>query len=202
MTASRSSFFQRLRRAMTRHGKNACAPIRNFKLSACLAFHGVISGRKPELHGKPPLIENEGTFILGDHVVFRSPQSRAEFLIGTGARLSIGSDSYINQGATIACALSIEIGERCLIGEFVAIHDTHFHPLQPGQPVKTAPIRIGRNAWIGHRAVILPGVTIGDHAIIGAGAVVTKDVPARAIVGGNPAKIIRTVDCPDGWRRP
>lgn len=57
-----------------------------------------------------------------------------------------------------------------------------------------APIHIGRNVWIGANATVLPGVTIGDHAVIAAGAVVTKDVPANTVVGGVPAKVIRMMD--------
>lgn len=196
------SFFQRLRCALGRRFENAFRPIHQTRLNLWLAFKGAKAGQQLELHGKLPCITNNGTLVIGNHVVIRSPQHRVELGISTGATLSIGNDSYLNQGATIACNQQIEIGTRCLIGEFVAIYDTHFHPLQPDQPVKTAPVRIGRNVWIGHRAVILPGVTIGDHAVIGAGAIVTKDVPARTIVGGNPAKPIRIVECPDDWRRP
>jgi len=68
--------------------------------------------------------------------------------------------------------------------------------------VRTAPVTIGRNVWIGRGAVLLPGVTIGDHAVVAAGAIVTKDVPAAAVVAGNPARVVRDLGViDDDWRR-
>lgn len=185
-----------------RYARWCVSPLRNALLRTLLRFHGVQCGRDIQSGGGLPSVCNEGTMQLGDRVVVRSPHHRIELHSSPGARLVIGADSYLNQGCTLAATRSIEIGERCLVGEFVAIHDTNFHAVQPGQPVKSAPVRIGHNVWIGHRAIILAGVTIGDHAVIGAGAVVTKDVPARHVVGGNPAKLIRVLECPDAWRRP
>ncbi len=148
-----------------------------------------------------PRISNQGRLYLENHVTFNSPIHPVEVFVGPGASMTIGAGTFINQGTTLAAAASLEIGPHCLVGEFVAIHDTNFHSVSPDQPAKTRPVRIGRNVWIGHRAIILAGVTVGDHAIIGAGAVVTKDVPARTIVAGNPAAPVRTFDCPDDWRR-
>lgn len=174
----------------------------NVFLRLFLRLHGVECGRNLQSDGGLPFVDNQGTMQLGDDLVIRAPRHAIELHASPRARLSIGAGSYLNQGCTLAATQLIEIGERCLVGEFVAIHDTNFHPVQPGAPVKTAPVRIGNNVWIGHRAIILAGVNIGDHAVIGAGAVVTKDVPARTVVAGNPAKPIRTLDCPDEWRRP
>jgi acetyltransferase-like isoleucine patch superfamily enzyme len=148
-----------------------------------------------------PRISNQGRLYLGNNVTFNSPIHPVEVFVGPRATLTIGSGTFINQGTTLAAASSLEIGPDCLVGEFVAIHDTNFHAVSPAQPVKTRPVRIGRNVWIGHRAIILAGVTVGDHAVIGAGAVVTKDVPAKTIVAGNPAQPVRSFDCPDDWRR-
>ena len=67
--------------------------------------------------------------------------------------------------------------------------------------MKAAPVTIGRNVWIGTRAIILPGVTIGDHSVIGAGAVVSRDVPDRAVVVGSPARIVSRFECADNWKR-
>ena len=173
------------------------------RLRLCLRSHGAVVGPSVELYGKTPRVQNDGGQLgVGGFVVFRSPQFRAEISLWPDAVVTIGAHSYVNQGASIAAVNRVEIGERCLIGEFVAIYDTNFHPVEPRSGVKTAPVKIGRNVWIGHRAIILPGVTIGDHAIVGAGAVVTKDVPSLTIVGGNPARPIRTIECPADWRRP
>jgi acetyltransferase-like isoleucine patch superfamily enzyme len=95
----------------------------------------------------------------------------------------------------------IEVGDNCLIGDLVAIFDSNHHPLEPSCPTRIAPVRLGVNVWVGRSATILPGVTVGDHAVIAAGSIVTEDVPTRTLVAGAPARPIRTLDIPDGWRR-
>jgi len=90
------------------------------------------------------------------------------------------------------CSFDREVPELISIGEGVVIamrvtivaHSSYIH--------EVAPVRIGSGVFLGAGCIILPGVTVGDHATVGAGAVVTKDVPERAIVGGNPAKVLRT----------
>ena len=101
-------------------------------------------------------------------------------------------------GATIYARNSIKIGDQCIIGGNVKILDNDFHPADPEIRRKTpvdnfasAPIVIGNNVFIGVNSLILKGVTIGDNAVVGAGSVVTKDVPADALVAGNPARVIK-----------
>ncbi len=88
----------------------------------------------------------------------------------------------------------IHIGDNCMLAPGVHIY-TATHPLDAEERNSGVeygkPVRIGNNVWIGGRAVINPGVTVGDNVVIASGAVVTKDVPANAVVGGNPAKIIK-----------
>jgi acetyltransferase-like isoleucine patch superfamily enzyme len=67
--------------------------------------------------------------------------------------------------------------------------------------VRVAPTRLGNNVWIGRGAIVVPGVTIGDHSVVGAGSVVTHDVPPLTLVAGNPARPIRTLSSHAGWRR-
>lgn len=108
----------------------------------------------------------------------------------------------INANCHIGAINKIVIEKNVLIGSNVLITD-HFHgKIEAGElkipPVKRklyskGPVIIKRNVWIGENAVILPGVTIGENAIVGAGAVVTKDVPSNAVVGGNPARVIKTL---------
>jgi acetyltransferase-like isoleucine patch superfamily enzyme len=97
--------------------------------------------------------------------------------------------------------LSIILGDNCRIGDLVAIFDSDHHSLEPSRPMRIAPVRLGTNVWVGRSATILPGVTIGDHAVVAAGSVVTDDVPARTVVAGVPARPVRTLNVPDGWRR-
>ena len=151
--------------------------------------------------GQQPLIVNAGRLILHGGVRFFGSQHAAELHIAREAVLEIGANTLINQGCTIAAHRSIRIGADCLIGEHVAIHDTHFHAVSPGAAVLTAPVTIGRNVWVGHRGIILPGVEIGDHAVIGAASVVTSSVAARTVVAGIPARAIRTFQCDDEWKR-
>ena len=94
----------------------------------------------------------------------------------------------------IQCANHITIGDNCAIAGDVLIQDTDFHPVmdEDGNPKPISkPIHIGNHVWICAKATILKGVTIGDGAIVAAGAVVTKDVPARCVVAGNPGKIVK-----------
>ncbi len=84
----------------------------------------------------------------------------------------------------------MEIGEKCMIAWDCVIMDRDYHAVE-GVVEQTKPVIIEDNVWIGCRAIILKGVHIGKNAVVGAGAIVTKDVPEYAIVGGNPAKVIR-----------
>ena len=105
------------------------------------------------------------------------------------AILTLGENSYINNGGKIYCEVSISIGDNTYIGFDVEIRDTDSHTLTGS--LRTKPIQIGNNVWIGSKTIILKGVTIGDGAIIGAGSVVTHDIPSKCLVAGNPAKVIR-----------
>jgi acetyltransferase-like isoleucine patch superfamily enzyme len=154
--------------------------------------------------GRPVIsVSPNSTFIFGSNVEVASAV-RATLLgcfqpcvlrtMAPGARLMIGSKTGMS--ATVICAgLSIEIGEECLIGAGAMIFDNDFHAhgaegwrtdVQTG----ARPVKIGRQVFIGARAIILKGVTIGDRATIGAGAVVTRDVPADHVAAGNPASTI------------
>jgi acetyltransferase-like isoleucine patch superfamily enzyme len=115
--------------------------------------------------------------------------------------LVLGERVFINTGAIGVANHSVVVGDDCLIGDLAAIFDCDFHPLEPSRPIRFAPVRLGANVWVGRSVTILPGVTIGDHAVIAAGSIVTDDVPARTLMGGVPARPIRTLDIPDGWRR-
>jgi acetyltransferase-like isoleucine patch superfamily enzyme/coenzyme F420-reducing hydrogenase beta subunit len=99
---------------------------------------------------------------------------------------------FINEGVSITCASTIHIGKGCNIAREAVIRDYDGHYIETLNYRTAKPIVIGNHVWIGYRAMILKGVTIGDGAIVAANAVVTKDVPANCIVAGNPAKIIRS----------
>ncbi|MCK3770681.1 sugar O-acetyltransferase [Microbacterium aerolatum] len=125
-----------------------------------------------------------------DETVTVFPPFAADF----GKSITLGSRIFINSGCRFQDQGGITIGDDCLIGHNVVIATLN-HDLAPSHraDMHPAPVVIGRNVWIGANATILPGVTIGEDAVIGAASVVTKDVPAGAIVVGSPARFVRSV---------
>lgn len=116
------------------------------------------------------------------------------FYTDYGQNITIGKHVFLNASCHFQDQGGITIGDGALIGHNVVLATLN-HELAPDRRQNTipSPIVIERNVWIGANATITPGVTIGDGAIVAAGAVVTKDVPAMTIVGGVPAKIIKTI---------
>jgi len=108
--------------------------------------------------------------------------------------ISIGNNVSINAFVHMWGHGTINIGDDCLIASHVSINSVTHNPevLPYKSNIVTKEVNIGKNVWIGSHSVILPGVKIGDNAIIGAGAVVNKDVPANVTVAGVPAKIIKS----------
>src|SRR5215470_7267574 len=123
---------------------------------------------------------------VGNGAVIRPP-----FHCDYGFNISLGAGVFLNFNCVILDVVAVSIGDKTQIGPGVQIL-TADHPRDPAERLSGLefgrPIAIGRNVWIGGAAVILPGVTIGDDAVIGAGAVVTRDVPSGMTVVGNPAR--------------
>lgn len=119
---------------------------------------------------------------------------RAPLRVDYGTQIHIGPGTFVNYGLTALDVVEIRIGANCQLANDIQLL-TPIHPLDP-QPRREGweaaePITIGDNVWIGGGAIVLPGVTICEDAVVGAGSVVTKDVPARTVVAGNPARVIR-----------
>lgn len=116
------------------------------------------------------------------------------FYTDFGKNITIGKDVFINSGCYFQDQGGITIGDGSLIGHNVVLATIN-HDLAPSRNRKNhyAPIKIGSHVWIGSNATVLPGVTVDDWAVVAAGAVVTKDVPASTVVGGVPAKILKAV---------
>ena len=112
-----------------------------------------------------------------------------------GKNIRLGERVFLNAGCRFQDQGGLEIGDDCLIGHNTVIATLN-HDLSPCRrgDLHPSPVVIGRNVWIGANVTILPGVTIGEDAVIAAASVVTKDVPARALVVGSPARVIRTVE--------
>ena len=113
-----------------------------------------------------------------------------------GLNIHVGDNFHADYNCTMLDVAEIRIGDNCLIGPDVGIY-TAGHRLQPEGRVLDGygiPIVIGNDVWIGGHSTILPGVTIGDGAVIAAGSVVTKDVAPRTLVGGIPARLMRDIE--------
>jgi acetyltransferase-like isoleucine patch superfamily enzyme len=157
------------------------------------------AGPGSRVFGLAPIVK--GNVTIGRSFRCESPQFRSALTTGPEGRLTIGAGVYLNQGVTIHSALSIEIADDVMIGDLVAIYDTNFHAVDLDAGVVNRPVTIGRNAWIGRGALILPGVSIGEHSVVAAGAVVTEDVPPRSLAAGNPARVVRELRASDGFKR-
>ena len=124
---------------------------------------------------------------VGEGAVIRPP-----FHCDYGFNIRLGAGAFLNFGCVILDVVTVTIGDGAQIGPAVQIYAAD-HPRDP--ETRRAglefgrPVRIGAHAWIGGGAIILPGVTVGDDAVVGAGSVVTRDVPDGATVAGNPARV-------------
>ena len=114
-----------------------------------------------------------------------------------GKHVHLGKNVYFNFNATLVDDTHIYIGDCTLIGPNVTLA-TAGHPILPDLREKALqfnlPIHIGKNCWLGAGVIVLPGVTIGDNTVIGAGSVVTKDIPANVVAVGNPCKVLREIN--------
>lgn len=126
---------------------------------------------------------------IGEGVVVRPPLT-----MDYGYQTTIGAHTFVNAGCVILDVARVAIGERCQIGPNVQIL-TPTHPLEPEARAAgweaAEPITIGDNVWLGGGVIVCPGVTIGRDTVVGAGAVVTKDLPPRVLAVGNPARVVR-----------
>jgi maltose O-acetyltransferase len=135
------------------------------------------------------LAELLGSF--GEHSNIRPP-FRCEY----GYQIHVGDRVFANFGLVCLDVARITVGDDTRIGPSVQLL-TPTHPLEPGPRrdgwESAQPITIGRNVWIGGAVVVCPGVTIGDDTVVGAGAVVTRDLPSGVLAAGNPARVVRSI---------
>ena len=156
------------------------------------------------------------SFIAPDVVMQIAWDGRIELgrwsWIGHGCKLrchagliSIGAKTVIGQECTISAYQHVSIGRECVIADRVMLIDFDHGMVEVERPIRLQGIykrdvRVGNNVWIGYGACILRGATVGDNAVIGTNAVVTEDVPANAVVGGVPARLIRMREEPRSMR--
>jgi acetyltransferase-like isoleucine patch superfamily enzyme len=169
-------------------------------------LHGLAWGRGWRILGMPIIQRFRGSrIVLGDGLELRSwrstnPLAPSHAVVlatrSAGALIELGRDVAMT-GATLVAAERITIGDRVLIGANATIVDTDFHPLDPVARRRDilagarAAVVIEDDVFVGMHSLILKGVRLGAGSVIGAGSVVTRDVPAGALVAGNPARIVR-----------
>lgn len=147
----------------------------------------------------------DGAIVLGEPIVecddleigerFMIWSAHRQTLISGPGPIRIGDRVFINAGTVVYSEAGVTIGDDVALANEVYVMDTSSHGIEGREP-KAAPVTIGAGSWIGARAIILPGVTIGRRVAVAAGAVVTKDVPDDVLVGGNPARVIRQLTYP------
>lgn len=183
--------------------------IRKLIIKYRLLLYNLISDNNfvgpPPLKNQPVLFTGKGKIIIEKNVRFgvrSSPNFYSSYAHvearNTDSNIHIGENTWFNNGlAIISDGSTIEIGSNCVIGHGVFIVDSDFHAISPFErkekiPHSTRPVKIGNHVFIGSRAIILKGTTIEDGATIGAGSVVSGDVPKNTVVAGNPARIVRS----------
>ena len=129
--------------------------------------------------------------ILGDGGVLLQPRSLE-------SSIEIGQGTILSNNVTVVANQRVKIGRNCRIGDQAVFFDCDFHEISPATRNRSAgrcsPVEIGDNVWIGSRAVVLRGVTIGENSVVAACSVVTKSFPGNVVVGGNPAKFLRQIE--------
>jgi acetyltransferase-like isoleucine patch superfamily enzyme len=149
----------------------------------------------------PPQFAVYGTLLLGSSVKFFTHMGPTLIQVDKNAYISMGDYARIGSGVWMRAGLQILIEKHVLIAPGVKIFDHHMHPVSERYAGYSRPVKLGRNTWIGLDSLILPGVEIGNHSIVGGGSVVTRNVSPKTVVAGNPALMIDTIECSDDWVR-
>jgi acetyltransferase-like isoleucine patch superfamily enzyme len=151
-------------------------------------------GIRARVWGKP-VIRNKGQMVIGERFRLISTVAKTELGVGADGRLEIGNRVLINYGCSIAATRLVRIGDDCMLGTHVLMMDNDFHRMEPDRRTEmpeSKPIIVENNVWIGGRVIVLCGVTIGHDSVIGAGSIVTKDIPPLALAVGSPARVIKS----------
>jgi acetyltransferase-like isoleucine patch superfamily enzyme len=143
-------------------------------------------------------IRGPGRVTVGDRANLFAFGGKTRLVTRTPeALIRVGDNARLN-GAFVQAASLIDIGPNCIVGQ-AHLMDSDMHSLDvdrrtnPAAPVRTAPIVLEADVWVARGAAVLPGVRIGEGSVVGYGAVVTSDVPARVVVAGNPARVVRSL---------
>jgi maltose O-acetyltransferase len=150
-------------------------------------------GTRVRLRGRPA-VSNEGRMVIGERVQLVSTIATLELVASDGGLLEIGPRTLVNFGCSLVATKLVRIGAHCHIGPYTMMLDNDFHRVEPERRLElpdSKAIIIEENVWIGARVIVMAGVTVGKDSCVGAGSVVTSNVPPRTLVAGVPAKVIR-----------
>jgi acetyltransferase-like isoleucine patch superfamily enzyme len=152
-----------------------------------------------------PYLSGRGRIVIGNAVrLSGKPSIAISNRLNAQPQFQIGDGTFIGHGCHFGIAESIQIGRNCLLAGGVSVRDLDGHPVdaerrragEPTPPAGVRPVVIEDDVWIGATAIILKGVTIGARSIVGAGAVVSRDVPPDCVVAGNPARVVKELITP------
>lgn len=147
------------------------------------------------LTGRARVENSGGRLEFGERVNIIGQIVPVEFAVHKGGRISIGDGTFINYGVSISAHELVSIGERCQIGQYTIIQDNDYHDLvDKGELPLSRPVVVEDRVWLGARVIVLRGVRIGHDAVVGAGSVVTRDVPPWTVVAGVPARVVRQIE--------
>lgn len=152
------------------------------------------------LRGRLKVLRRGGVVKLGRGVTVWGVVAPVTFSI-SGGRLAIGDHTFINGGTLISCRHAVCVGNNVKIGVYSHLMDGSGHELDFDTPPVVAPVVIEDNVWIGSHCIVLPGVSIGRNSVIGAGSIVTRDIPSGVLAAGNPARVVRSLSVCEGWVR-
>lgn len=144
-------------------------------------------------------VQRGGTLRVGAGAWLRNEHAANRITVFPGALIEIGAGAFVN-GAMLHAKREIRVGERAVLAFGVRILDADLHDLDASTPERVEPVRIGDRTWIGADALVLRGVTIGEDSVVAAGSIVTRDLPARVLAAGAPARVLREIDSREGCR--
>jgi acetyltransferase-like isoleucine patch superfamily enzyme len=150
-------------------------------------------GARVRLRGRPA-VTNRGRMVIAERVQLVSTIATLELVAERDGLLEIGPRTLVNFGCSLVATKLVRIGAHCHIGPYTMMLDNDYHRIEPERRLErpeSQPIVVEENVWIGARVILMAGVTVGRDACVGAGSVVTSDVPPRTLVAGVPARVIK-----------
>lgn len=182
--------------------------LRNYDIALFLAqtCRGYMKSKlTPARFGRHPVIRGRvkfhirGDAAFGDRFTALGDPAAVRISVEDGGLLRVGDHVAVNCGVTISVWHEVHIGSKVMIAPNVTILDDNRHEIEPGTPLYRGPTVIGDNVWLSGNVTVLPGVTIGVGSVVAGHSVVSHDIPPHSLAAGAPARVIKSLDIPDGW---